>query len=68
MGSGTNGWDLKQPQKKTKKVIHFNWELINGISGNNEVTYRAKVIGGWIVQTNYQLQYISSVFIPDPKH
>lgn len=39
--------------------IKFEWELIPP----TEATYRAKVIGGWIVY-----HFESMVFIPDPEH
>jgi hypothetical protein len=54
--------------------IPFEWEKIN--KNLISYTYRAKVIGGWIVnnfsydQTKEQTLPISesTVFVPDPKH
>lgn len=48
--------------------MKFEWEKISDI--NAEMTYRAKVIGGWIVK-NWEAgdsPSVSMVFIYDPVH
>lgn len=57
--------NTKEPTQKTK--IPFEWELIS----SEYKTYRAKVIGGWIVSDMCPLrdgQTLSNVFILDPNH
>ena len=41
--------------------MKFEWEELT------DTTWRAKVIGGWIVRTT-SCSGIAMVFIPDPKH
>ncbi len=50
--------------------MKFKWEDIKNLPSHK--TYRAKVFGGWLVNTasylNEKLIDESLVFIPDPKH
>lgn len=54
--------------------MEFQWETLCEKEGirNYFITQRAKVIGGWIVRTNYIDNEIgtseSQSFIPDPSH
>ena len=61
-------------------LIEFKWERISNAhnSGGGANTYRAKVIGGWLVNNNTYTDVInkgnerslseSMVFVPDPNH
>jgi len=56
-----------------RKKIEWQWELIETSPNSNTQTYRAKVIGGWVLWTVLQevklkLLSTSQVFIPDRDH
>ena len=60
------GWE-----SKNKNSIKFQWEEIN-ITGNY-ATYRAKVLGGWLVVLNNcdsdgKLRTNNMIFLSDKKH
>jgi hypothetical protein len=67
--------------------MKFEWEIINDSSGSNnifwEATYRAKVIGGWLIRfeccsdsvanvddpnADYDIRNHNLIFVPDPNH
>lgn len=53
------------------KKINFQWEEIDRSSGDFSRTYRAKVFGGWIVNSwchNNSGVCESMVFVPDKNH
>ncbi|MCL9682736.1 hypothetical protein [Legionella maioricensis] len=52
--------------------MKFEWELIeknerNQKGGGTPYTYRAKIIGGWLVKHTTD-QGVSLVFVPDPEY
>lgn len=54
-----------------ESVGAITWEHIKakGSNGGPQYTYRAKVIGGWLVETqNYTGQCGGLTFVPDPNH
>ncbi len=56
-----------------RKKMEFKWELINESNEGKYQTLRAKVIGGWLVQTVFQDMKIkvlttSLTFMPDRDH
>lgn len=52
--------------------IQFEWEIMDGSRDSQHRTFRAKVIGGWIVRSCFIDEDFgtceSSVFVSDPKH
>jgi len=54
--------------------MKFKWERISGSLNGASGTHRAKVIGGWIVESMYSYEEeeggnaLSSIFVPDPNH
>lgn len=56
---------------KVGKNMKFEWELIEenirDQSGKKPNTYRATIIGGWLVKHTTD-QGVSLVFVPDPDH
>lgn len=53
--------------------MKFEWEKISGDFTTHARTWRAKVFGGWIVETDIKDKKdrpfsCSMVFVPDPKH
>ncbi len=54
--------DLENIEDEEKIKINFDWECLLG------TTYRAKVIGGWIVRNEEFERSESMVFVPDPNH
>ena len=57
--------------------MEFEWEILNHDDGSSFRTFRAKVIGGWLVRNitwydhdEFQASSLceSMVFVPDPKH
>ncbi len=59
----------KQEFAPKNDVIPFEWDVIYTANNGEDVTFRAKVFGGWII--NHMVmdtQCESSVFIPDPRH
>lgn len=54
---------MPNPTKEGKsEVIEFKWECLD------EFTDRAKVIGGWIVRSQWGFHSQAMVFINDPHH
>ena len=52
-----------------KLIIPFKWEELNRSDDNRSITYRSKVIGGWVINNfTYSTSCMceSMVFIPDP--
>lgn len=50
-------------------AIKFEWEIFDDDQNFNELTYRAKVINGWIVKNiDYDYKSTNICFIPDPNH
>lgn len=48
--------------------MKFEWEEIPSNQHGHYVTYRAQVIGGWLVYHDALSDYAPMVFIPDPTY
>lgn len=51
--------------------IEFRWEKIHESPDGCNITYRAKVMNGWLVNSYVIVENTPSecmVFVPDPKH
>lgn len=62
---------MVESQNSTASISSFEWELIHKDYTQLECTYRAKVLGGWLVRyvtKRHNCQDVAMVFIKDITH